>query len=157
MADTAVTIARARTSTLSLEEQARGFSNKFTVNYADIAYGATSTDTVTMTLGAMPAKWVVNNALVNVRNAFTGTATQAMTVIVGTTTSTNTFVTSQSVFTAGVLAGVPTTATIRTATASVNMVATFTNATAGSPSVLTAGDLDIYLNIIDVGTAPRLG
>ena len=157
MADTAVTIARARTSTLSLEEQARGFSNKFTVNYADIAYGATSTDTVTMTLGAMPAKWVVNNALVNVRNAFTGTATQAMTVIVGTTTSTNTFVTSQSVFTAGVLAGVPTNATIRTATASVNMVATFTNATAGSPSVLTAGDLDIYLNIIDVGTAPRLG
>lgn len=123
MADTAVTIARARTSTLSLEEQARGFSNKFTVNYADIASGAGSTDTVTMTLGALPAKWVVNNALVNVRNAFTGTATQAMTVIVGTTTSTNTFVTSQSVFTAGVLAGVPTTATIRTATASVNMVA----------------------------------
>jgi len=33
----------------------------------------------------------------------------------------------------------------------------FTNATGGSPSALTAGDLDIYLNIIDVGTDPRLG
>jgi len=61
------------------------------------------------------------------------------------------------VFTAGVLSGVPTTATIRTATASVSMVAVFTGATAGSPSALTAGDLDIYLNIIDVGTDPRLG
>lgn len=155
MADTAVTIARARTSTLSLEEQARGFSNKFTVNYADIASGTGSTDTVTMTLGALPAKWVVNNALVNIRTAFAGTG--GLAVIVGTTTSTNTFVTSQSVLTAGVLAGVPTTATIRTATASVSMVATFTNSVSGSPSALTAGDLDIYLNIIDVGTAPQLG
>ena len=155
MADTAVTIARARTSTLSLEEQARGFSNKFTVNYADIAFGTTSTDTVTMTLGAMPAKWVVNNALVNIRTAFAGTG--GLAVIVGTTTSTNTFVTSQSVLTAGVLAGVPTNATIRTATASVSIVATFTNSVSGSPSALTAGDLDIYMNIIDVGTDPRLG
>ena len=80
MADTAVTIARARTSTLSLEEQARGFSNKFTVNYADIASGTGSTDTVTMTLGALPAKWVVNNALVNIRTAFAGVTTQALTV-----------------------------------------------------------------------------
>lgn len=155
MADTAVTIARARTSTLSLEEQARGFSNKFTVNYADIAFGSGATDTVTMTLGALPTKWVVNNALVNIRTAFAGSG--GLAVIVGTTTSTNTFVTSQSVLTAGVLAGVPTTATIRTATASVSMVATFTNSVSGSPSVLTAGDLDIYLNIIDVGTDPRLG
>ena len=155
MADTAVTIARARTSTLSLEEQARGFSNKFTVNYADIASGTGATDTVTMTLGALPAKWVVNNALVNIRTAFAGTG--GLAVIVGTTTSTNTFVTSQSVLTAGVLAGVPTTATIRTATASVSMVATFTNSVSGSPSALTAGDLDIYMNIIDVGTDPRLG
>jgi hypothetical protein len=155
MADTAVTIARARTSTLSLEEQARGFSNKFTVNYADIASGTGATDTVTMTLGALPAKWVVNNALVNIRTAFAGTG--GLAVIVGTTTSTNTFVTSQSVLTAGVLAGVPTTATIRTATASVSMVATFTNSVSGSPSALTAGELDIYLNIIDVGPDPRLG
>ena len=155
MADTAVTIARARTASLSLEEQARGFSQKYTVNYADIAFGSGSSDTVTLTLGALPAKWVVNNALVNIRTAFYGTT--AMSVVVGTTTTTNSFVTSQSILTAGVLAGVPTTATIRTATATASMVAVFTNATGGSPSALTAGDLDIYLNIIDVGTDPRLG
>jgi hypothetical protein len=155
MADTAVTIARARTASLSLEEQARGFSQKYSVNYADIALGAGASDTVTLTLGALPAKWVVNNALVNVRTAFSGTT--AMTVVVGTTTTTNSFVTSQSILTAGVLAGVPTTATIRTATATASMVAVFTNATGGSPSARTVGDLDIYLNIIDVGTDPRLG
>lgn len=155
MADTPLTIARNRTSSLSLEEQARGFSHKFNVQYSDIAYGSGSTDTVTLTLGALPAKWVINNALVNIKTAFAGTT--ALTVVVGTTTTTNSFVTSQSVLTAGVLAGVPTTATLRTATATASMVAVFTNATGGSPSALTAGDLDIYLNIIDVGTDPRLG
>lgn len=155
MADTAVTIARNRTASLSLEEQARGFSHKFTVNYADVAFGAGATDTVTLTLGALPAKYVVNNALVNIRTAFAGTT--AFTIVVGTTTTTNAFVTSQSVMTAGVLAGAVGGTTISTATATKNMVAVFTNATGGSPSALTAGDLDIYLNIIDVGTDPRLG
>jgi hypothetical protein len=155
MADTAVTISRARTSQLSLQEQARGFSHKYTVKAADVAFGAGATDTVTLTLGALPAKWVVNNALVNVSTAFAGTT--AFTVVVGTTTTTNSFITSQSVLTAGVLAGVPTTATVRTATATANMVAVFTNATGGSPSALTAGELDIYLNIIDLTTIEKLG
>lgn len=155
MADTAVTISRARTSQLSLQEQARGFSHKYTVKAADVAFGAGSSDTVTLTLGALPAKWAVNNALVNVSTAFAGTT--AFTVVVGTTTTTNSFITSQSVLTAGVLAGVPTTATVRTATATANMVAVFTNATGGSPSALTAGELDIYLNIIDLTTVEKLG
>lgn len=155
MADTAVTISRNRTSQLSLQEQARGFSHKYTVKAADVALGAGATDTVTLTLGALPAKWAVNNALVNVSTAFAGTT--AFTVVVGTTTTTNSFITSQSVMTAGVLAGVPTTATVRTATAAANMVAVFTNATGGSPSALTAGELDIYLNIIDLTTIEKLG
>ena len=50
MADTAVTIPRADLSQLSLQEQARGFSNKFHVDYTDVALGTGSTDTVTMTL-----------------------------------------------------------------------------------------------------------
>ena len=155
MADTPLTIARNRTSSLSLEEQARGYSHKFNVQYSDVAYGSGATDTVTLTLGALPAKYVVNNALVNIKTAFAGTT--AFTVVVGTTTSTNAFVTSQSILTAGVLAGGLNSSTISTATATKNMVAVFTNATGGSPSALTAGDLDIYLNIIDVGTDPRLG
>lgn len=156
MADTPLTIARNRVSSLSLEEQARGFSHKFNVQYSDVAYGAGSADTVTLTLGALPAKWVVNNALVNIKTAFAGTT--AFTVVVGTTTTTNAFVTSQSVMTAGVLGTALTGAlTNATATATKNLVAIFTNATGGSPSALTAGELDIYLNIIDVGNDPRLG
>jgi hypothetical protein len=155
MADTAVTISRNRTSQLSLQEQARGFSHKFTVKSSDVALGTGSSDTVTVTLGTLPAKWAINNALVNISTAFAGTT--AFTVVVGTTTTTNSFITSQSVLTAGVLAGVPTTATVRTATAAANMVAVFTNATGGSPSALTAGELDIYLNIIDLTTIEKLG
>jgi len=155
MADTAVTIARARTSELSLQEQARGFSNKFNVKYSDVALGTGSSDTVTLTLGALPSKYVLNNALVNVTTAFAGTT--AFTIQVGTTTTTNNLVTAQSVLTAGVLAGVPTTATIRTATATANLVAIFTNATGGSPSALTAGELDIYLNIVDLTDPTKLG
>ena len=155
MADTAVTIARADTSQLSLQEQARGFSHKFHVDYSDVAYGSGSSDTVTMTLGALPSNYVLNNALVNITTAFAGTT--AFTVQVGTTTTTNSLVTAQSVLTAGVLAGVPTTATIRTATATANLVAIFTNATGGSPSALTAGELDIYLNIVDLSDPTKLG
>ena len=155
MADTAVTISRADTSQLSLQEQARGFSNKFHVDYTDVALGTGSTDTVTMTLGALPSNFVINNALVNITTAFAGTT--AFSVNVGTTSSTSALVTAQTVKTAGVLAGVPTTATLVKGTASVNLVAIFTNATGGSPSALTAGALDIYLNIVDLSDQTKLG
>ena len=155
MADTAVTISRADTSQLSLQEQARGFSNKFHVDYTDVALGTGSTDTVTLTLGALPSNFVLNNALVNITTAFAGTT--AFSVNVGTTSSTSALVTAQSVKTAGVLTGVPTTAALVKGTASVNLVAIFTNATGGSPSALTAGALDIYLNIVDLSDPTKLG
>jgi hypothetical protein len=155
MADTAVTISRADTSQLSLQEQARGFSNKFHVDYSDVALGTGSTDTVTLTLGALPSNFVLNNALVNITTAFAGTT--AFSVNVGTTSSTSALVTAQSVKTAGVLTGVPTTAALVKGTASVNLVAIFTNATGGSPSALTAGALDIYLNIVDLSDQTKLG
>lgn len=156
MADTAVTISRSKAYNLSLHEQARGFSHKFHVDYSDVAYGAGSSDTVTLTLGVLPSTWVVNNALVNVSTAFAGTT--AFTVVVGTTTTTNAFITSTSVKTAGVI-GTPLTGALTnaTATASKNLVAVFTNATGGSPSALTAGALDIYLNIVDLTNQPNLG
>ncbi|WP_339940441.1 hypothetical protein, partial [Undibacterium luofuense] len=148
---------RASAYNLSLHEQARGFSHKFNIPYSAVAYGSGSTDTVTVTLGALPANWVINNALVNVSTAFAGTT--AFTVQVGTTTSSAAFVTATSVLSAGVI-GSPLSATLTnaTGTASANLVATFTNATGGSPSALTAGALDIYLNIVDLsGAGPKLG
>ena len=155
MAETAVTIARADLSQLSLQEQARGFSNKFHVDYSDVAFGSGSSDTVLMTLGTLPSNFVINNALVNITTAFAGTT--AFSVNIGTTSSTSALVTAQSVKTAGVLAGLATTATIVKGTASVNLVAIFTNATGGSPSALTAGALDIYLNIVDLTDPTKLG
>ena len=155
MADTAVTISRADTSQLSLQEQARGFSNKFHVDYSDVALGTGASDTVTLTLGALPSNFVMNNALVNITTAFAGTT--AFSINVGTTSSTSALVTAQSVKTAGVLAGGLTNATIVKGTASVNLVAIFTNATGGSPSALTAGALDIYLNIVDLSDPTKLG
>ena len=155
MANTAVTITRADLSQLSLQEQARGFSNKFHVDYSDVAFGSTDSDTVTMTLGTLPSNFVINGALVNITTAFAGTT--AFSINVGTTSSTSALVTAQTVKTAGVLAGVPTTATLVKGTASVNLVAIFTNATGGSPSALTAGALDIYLNIVDLSDPTKLG
>jgi hypothetical protein len=155
MADTAITITRANLSQLSLQEQARGFSNKFHVDYSTVALGSGNADTVTMTLGALPSNFVLNNALVNITTAFAGTT--AFSVNVGTTSSTSALVTAQSVKTAGVLAGVPTTATLVKGTASVSLVAIFTNATGGSPSALTAGALDIYLNIVDLSDPYKIG
>ena len=156
MADTAVTISRSKAYNLSLQEQTRGFSHKFHVDYSDVAQGTGSTDTVTLTLGALPGNWIVNNALVNITTAFAGTT--AFSVNVGTTSSTSAFVTAQSVKTAGVL-GSPLTAALTNAkgTATANLVAIFTNATGGSPSALTAGALDIYLNIVDLSNQPNLG
>ena len=110
-----------------------------------------------MTLGTLPSTWVVENALVNVSTAFAGTT--AFTLVVGTTTTTNAFITSTSVLTAGVI-GSPLSAALTnaTGTASKDLVAVLTNATGGSPSALTAGALDIYLNIIDLsGAGPKLG
>lgn len=151
MADTAVTLPVTRVSPLSNQERGdHGYNAKFKVLYTDVAYGTGSSDTVTVTLGALPAKWVVDKAAVNVTTAFAGTT--AFTIIVGTTTTTNNFIASTSVMTAGLIqpsTGKNTVATISgsTGTATKNLVAVFTNATGGSPSALTAGELDIYLSI----------
>lgn len=155
MADTAITISPTRVNQLSEQEYAAtGYNIRFRVLYTDIAYGTGSSDTVTMTLGATPANWYIDKAAVAITTAFAGTT--ALTIIVGTTTSTAALVSSTSVLTAATLnmaVGVPI-LTNTTATATKNLVATFTNATGGSPSALTAGQLDIYAHLVDVAKLP---
>tara|TARA_R110000868_G_scaffold366441_1_gene629348 strand:- start:5896 stop:6372 length:477 start_codon:yes stop_codon:yes gene_type:complete len=154
MADYPVTLSGARKSPLTDVERINGFSTKYTIPYSDVAV-ATATgnaDTVTVTLGALPARWAVNKALVNITTAFAGTT--ALTIIVGTTSTTNAFISSTSVLTAATIgSGLSDALTNATATATKNLVAIFTNATGGSPSALTAGSLDIYLNVLDMGTS----
>lgn len=155
MADTAINISDDRVSPLSIQEQAStGFSHKFRVLYSDIALGAGATDTVTVTLGATPAKYIVNAGLVNVSTAFTGTG--AMAIIVGPATSTAALIASTSILTAGALVATSTTAistNLKAVTAG-TFVATFTNSVSGSPSALTAGELAIYMNIQDLSKLP---
>lgn len=155
MADTAITLSDDRISPLSIQEQAAtGFSHKFLINSSDIAFGSGATDTVTVTLGATPAKFIVNAGLVNVTTAFAGTG--AMTIIVGTALSTAALIASTSILTAGALVATSTTAisTNLKAVVAGTFVATFTNATSGSPSALTAGQLSIYMNILDLTKLP---
>ena len=155
MADTAITLSDDRVSPLSIQEQAAtGFSHKFRVLYSDIAFGAGSTDTVTVTLGATPTRYLINAGLVYVSTAFAGTG--AMTIIVGPATSTAALIASQSILTAGALPATSTTAistNLRAVSAS-TLVATFTNATSGSPSALTAGELAIYVSLEDLTQLP---
>lgn len=158
MSDTAITISGTRVTALSEQEIAAfGMTHKFNVQYSDIAYGSASADTVTLTLGATPAKFVIDKAAVNVKTAFAGTT--ALAVVVGTTGSTNAFTTSTSVKTVAFIqpaTGKNTIASIAngTATATTNLVAVFTNSTDGSPSALTAGELDIYLSMRDTTRLP---
>lgn len=155
MADTAITINSTRVSPSSLEAQAAsGFSVRFRVLYSDILYGTGSTDTVTMTLGATPTSWYVDHAQVNVSTAFAGTT--ALTLAVGTTTATTAFISAQDILVPGQLEQVSTVPilTNATATGSKNMVAVFTNATGGAPASLTAGQLDIYLRVVDTANLP---
>lgn len=150
MADTPLTISRSRISPLATAEAAFGENTlKYKVLYSDIAFGSGATDTVTLTLGNTPANWMATNAKVNITTAFAGTT--ALTMTVGTTTTVAAFVSSTSVLTAATLPAVTTLASLTnaTGTAAKSMVAIFTNATGGSPSALTAGELDIYISLMD--------
>lgn len=153
MADTAITIAKSRVNIESNPERLNGYTNKYNVQYSDISYGSGSTDTVTLTLGTTPALWVCKSAVVNVTTAFAGTG--ALTIKVGTSGTADAFIAATSVLSAGLIqatngAGSVNTPASSTSTSAATMKAVFTNATSGSPSALTAGALDIYLELIDL-------
>ena len=155
MANTAITISPTRVTPLSEQEvAATGYNARFRVLSTDILYGTGASDTVTMTLGATPAKWYIDKAGVNITTAFAGITVAS--IIVGTTSSTAALTSSTSILTAAFLnqtVGTPI-LTNTTATASVNLVATFTAAGTGGPAALTAGQLDIYLNLTNTALLP---
>lgn len=155
MADTAVTISDDRISRLSQQEiAATGCNFKAKVLYTDVAFGSGSTDTVTMTVGSTPAKFLVDKAFANVTTAFAGTG--AFTFKAGATDD-DAFIADTSVMTAGVinLAGsVPAAAAGSKGTAAQTIKFIFTNATSGAPEDLSAGEMDVYLNILDTASLP---
>lgn len=158
MASQTITINDDRITPLSNQEEAgTGFSHKFRVLYTDIAIAAASgsTDTVTVTIGSTPTKWYVSRALANVSTAFAGTG--GLTLAVGTSSNTGAMIAATSVLTAGIinLAGsVVASASQSTGTSAATLQLLFTNSVSGSPSALTAGVVDVYLNLQDASQLP---
>jgi hypothetical protein len=158
MANYTITINDDRVSPLSNQEKAStGFSHKFRVLYSDINNSSAtgSTDTITLTIGSTPTKWYVNRALVNVTTAFAGSG--GLTISVGTSSNAAGMVAATSILSAGVInvaGSVTANASQSTATSAATLQALFTNSTSGSPSALTAGQLDVYLNIQDAAQLP---
>ena len=147
MANTDVTLGDTRKTLLSNQERAQGFTHKYTIKYTDIDEGSGSSDTVTVSLGSTPTDFVISRAAINVTTAFAGTG--ALAVEVGTDGDPNNFITSITVMTAGptisAVGGAPVTLAGTFAIASDALEALFTNSSSGSPSALTAGEMDIYL------------
>ena len=150
MANYSTTLTATYTSPLNDVERIKGFNKKFVIPYSFVANASatTATDTVTVTLGATPDQWLVDKAAAYISTAFAG-STGGITMNVGSTSSTSAFITAQSVKTIGAL-GMASTLPIltnATATASVNLVAVFTGATADSLSLVTAGSVTVLVNI----------
>ncbi len=147
MANTDVSLPNARKSVLSNQERAQGFTHKYTIKFTDIDEGSGSSDTVTVTLGATPTDFIISKAMVNVTTAMAGTG--ALTIQVGTDGDPNNFITATSVAAVGpiisAVGAAPVTLAGTFAAASDQLEALFTNSSSGSPSALTAGELDIYL------------
>ena len=151
MANTNVTLDNARKSVLSNQERAQGFTHKWKVLFTDVDEGSGSSDTVTVALGNTPADFVISKAMINVSTAFAGTG--GLSIKVGTGDDDVNFITATSVLAAGPIisaaGSAPATLTGSFAAASNALQAKFTNSSSGSPSALTAGELDIYLAMHD--------
>jgi len=147
MADTAVTLDSARKDVLSNQERAQGFTHKYKIKYTDIDEGSGSSDTVTVALGNTPTDFVISKAMINVTTAMAGTG--ALAAELGTDGDPNNFITSTSVTAVGpiiaAIGAAPVTLAGTFAAAADALQVKFTNSSSGSPSALTAGELDIYL------------
>lgn len=158
MANYTLTVNDDRVSPLSNQEKAStGFSHRVRVIYSDINNSSAtgSTDTITLTIGSTPTKWYVNRALVNVTTAFAGSG--GLTISVGTSSNAAGMVAATSILSAGVInvaGSVVANAGQSTSTSAATLQFLFTNSTSGSPSALTAGQLDVYLNIQDAAQLP---
>ena len=156
MATYQVALSSTRITPLILPERSFGFTTRYYIPYSDIAVASATgnSDVIVVTLGTTPTNWMVQSAYAYVSTAFAGTT--ALTMTVGTTSTANAFLASTTVETAGTI--IPTNGPYSVnspsnavGTAAVSLTATFTNATGGSPSALTAGAVEILLQVVDPG------
>ncbi len=153
MANTNVTLPASYQSSLASKNfYPLGCNTKWTIPYSQVNTGTGSSDTVTVALGSTPAKWLINSAYVYVDTAFAGTT--SFSLVVGTTTTTNAMIATADLISVGAgplvpASGVPVSTNLK-GTSAIALQALFTNATGGSPSALTAGNLTIYANVVDL-------
>jgi len=166
MADQAVTLATATSATngklltrLSAEQtRETGFTHRWRIPF-DVLNNASWTtqgDTVTVTLGSTPTKFLVGKAAADIRTAFATTGT--LTLQVGTDGDPDNFIDAQTAKTAAIIIGasgaLPVTEAGTVGIASDVLTATFTTqGSTGAPSDITAGSVDIYLSVIDLTNA----
>lgn len=156
MADLPTTLDSAYVENLPAETvRQTGFTHKFTIPFTAINNSAWTTDgdTVTVTLGATPAKWLVDKVAVDVRTAFVTDGT--LTVQIGTDGDPDNFLDAQSAKTkALLLAGVSGTIVTEAGSfgiASDVLVARFTTQGAtGAPADISAGELVVLLGMRDL-------
>ena len=155
MATYSTTLTASYISPLTDVERISGWNKKFVIPYSVAAHtsATTATDVVTVVLGASPSNWAVGRARACITTAFTTTGTGTITLQVGTTSSVAAFISAQSVLTVATLGQASTMDQLTncTATAAVNLVATFTSAGEAGLSVLTAGSVTVLLNVDDIG------
>lgn len=166
MADQAVNLATATSASNGVKiellpaETTRqtGFTHRFRIPFDIINNSSWTTqgDTVTVTLGSTPTKFLVDKALVNISTAFATTGT--LTIQVGTDGDPDNFIDAQSAKTAAILIGekgaAPVTEAGTVDVTSDVLVARFTTqAATGAPSNITAGVAEVLLGIIDINDA----
>lgn len=166
MADKSVTLATASSASngvkielLSAETKRQtGFTHRFRIPFDILNDAAWTTqgDTVTVTLGSTPAKFLIDKALVNISTPFTTTGT--LTIQVGTDGDPDNFIDAQDAKTAAILIGSqgaePVTEAGTVGVASDILWARFTTQSAtGAPADITAGVAEVLLGIIDINDA----
>ena len=157
MANTDVTLDDSAKSVLSNQAARGGFTHKWTIKYTDIDEGTGSSDTVTVVLGNTFADYVITKAMVNVTMAFAGTG--ALAIEVGVDGDPNGFITTTNLISVGAgpittqPGAVPAAAPVSAAAAVDVIEALFTNSSSGAPEDLSAGELDIYLGMINANDA----
>ena len=155
MADQTATISSELVEVLPAETvRQTGFTHKFTIPYTQINNSAWTTDgdTVTLTLGSTPTKWLVDKVAVDIKTAFVTDGT--LTIQVGTDGDQDNFLDAQDAKTQALLLA-DTSATVKTEAGSFGiasdvLVARFTTQGAtGAPADIDAGEAVVYLAIRD--------
>lgn len=144
-------------SPLILPEQRNDFTVRYNIPFSQItvASSATSTDTLTVTLGTTTTNWACSGAYAFLSPQVAG-GIGGLAMSVGTTTTVSAFLASTAITSSAATFIQPTTGLNTTnlpansyGSSSVGIVAVFTASVSGTMSAYTAGNIEIFLAMTD--------